>query len=384
MADLDSMGQPRRLLHVFSTFKVGGPQMRFAKLAHAQGALFDHAVIAMDGRYEAQTLVAELANVRYPMPELSKGGILGRVVSYLRVLRQSRPDLLVTYNWGAIEWAIAARLCGQPHLHIEDGFGPEEQDHQIPRRVLMRRLFLSWGCRLLVPSRRLEKIALEVWKLPRRKVLYHPNGIALDRFAAAEKSQVRARWGLKKDHFVYGTIAALRREKNLARLLEAFDLVRRDCSESERARLRLVIAGEGEERAGLEALAGDLGLGEAVLFTGYVAEPESLVPAFDVFCLSSDTEQMPVSVLEAMASGLPVVATDVGDLRSMLGEANAACLVARRAPALAEGMAALMEDPARAVAMGQENRVKAQSLFDAEEMFKAYRALFEGRELPEN
>ena len=59
------------------------------------------------------------------------------------VLGRLRPDLLLTYNWGAIEWAIANRLPRLPHLHMEDGFGPEERDRQLPRRVLARRLLLT-------------------------------------------------------------------------------------------------------------------------------------------------------------------------------------------------------------------------------------------------
>jgi glycosyltransferase involved in cell wall biosynthesis len=165
-------------------------------------------------------------------------------------------------------------------------------------------------------------------------------------------------------------VAALRPEKNLARLLRAFALVRalRPC--------RLVIAGGGPERAGLEALAGELGVAGEVDFPGHVADTPALYAGFDAFALSSDTEQMPISVLEAMAAGLPVAATDVGDVRAMLAPENGAEVVAQDAAALAAALAGLLADPARRALLGAANRRRAEADFDQETMFAAWHALF--------
>ena len=98
---------------------------------------------------------------------------------------------------------------------------------------------------------------------------------------------------------------------------------------------RLVIIGDGPERQTLERLAAELGIADRVRFAGHVAAPAAEYARFDVFALPSDTEQMPLSVLEAMAAGLPVVSTDVGDVRAMVAEENAPLLVPKDDAALA-------------------------------------------------
>jgi glycosyltransferase involved in cell wall biosynthesis len=123
----------------------------------------------------------------------------------------------------------------------------------------------------------------------------------------------------------------------------------------------------------------ELGLGGAVRFTGHVAQPQALYAGFDVFALSSDTEQMPLSVLEAMAARLPVAATDVGDVRGMLAETNGRFVVPRDDGALADALLALLRDPARRRAIGADNRAKAERDYDQATMFAAWAALFDGR-----
>jgi glycosyltransferase involved in cell wall biosynthesis len=143
----------------------------------------------------------------------------------------------------------------------------------------------------------------------------------------------------------------------------------------------LVIVGDGPERAGLQALAAALGVAARVSFLGHVAEPAPLFAGFDIFALSSDTEQMPISVIEAMAAGLPVAATAVGDVPAMLAEANLGNIVARDDAALAGSLAALLDDADLRRRIGAANRARALAMFDQERMFAAYAALFDG-EMP--
>ncbi len=100
------------------------------------------------------------------------------------MLRDIGPDLLVTSNWGSIEWALARIGTGVPHLHLEDGFGPEERAHQLPRRVMARRLLLRQAT-VVLPSCLLWRVATETWRLPRSNIRLLPNGIDVARFAAA-------------------------------------------------------------------------------------------------------------------------------------------------------------------------------------------------------
>jgi glycosyltransferase involved in cell wall biosynthesis len=136
--------------------------------------------------------------------------------------------------------------------------------------------------------------------------------------------------------------------------------------------------GDGPERAGLQRLAVQLGIEQRIIFLGYIADPAPFYAGFDVFALSSDTEQMPIAVLEAMAAGLPIAATDVGDVRAMLAEANAPCVVPRDDAALASSLATLLGDAPLRARIGTANRAKAMQAFGEERMFAAYAALFDG------
>jgi len=171
---------------------------------------------------------------------------------------------------------------------------------------------------------------------------------------------------------VVGTVAALRPEKNIGRLIRAFATVAAGTT------TRLCIVGGGAEHTGLEALAAELGVAGQVGFTGPVAQPAALYGQFDVFALSSDTEQMPLSVLEAMGTGLPVLATDVGDVRTMLAQANHPFMTAVDDAAYADGLRRILADPDGRQRIGMENRAKAERDYDQETMFQAYGRLFSG------
>jgi glycosyltransferase involved in cell wall biosynthesis len=360
--------RPLKLLHVFPTFAVGGAQTRFAVLANALGPEFEHVVVSMDGSAGTERLVRPRVGLRLRAVSVRGGGglSLANLRTFRKLLREEQPDLLLTYNWGAIEAALADRfrpIC--PHLHVVDGFGPEEALAQLPRRVWLRRLALSGRTTVVVPSQSLRTLVTEVWRLDPGRVRHIPNGVD----AAVLASQARQPLGLRRqpDERLFGTLAGLRPEKNLDRLLSIAAML------PDATPWRLVIAGEGAQRAQLEARAPELGLLERIVFTGLVGRPGSVLGELSVFVLTSDTEQMPISVLEAMALGLPVLATNVGDLRLMLPPAaHHLCLFGRDAEApFAARLATLLESPDECRRLGALNRERATD-FSAEAMVARY------------
>lgn len=365
---------PPRLLHVLSTFTMGGPQRRFIQIANAFGPRYHHVILAMDGRTDA----AKQLGRGVPFGILTLPMQKGRGLSWsnlrliARTVRTQRPDLLLTYNWGAMEWLLVNRaLCLAPHLHFEDGFGPEEAGgQQLPRRVWTRRLGIGGPVRVVVPSRTLERLAREAWRVPPERLHYVPNGIELERFAAAEPMPLP----FGPDQTVIGFVGALRAEKNVGRLLRLLDAVR-DLP------VVLAVIGDGPERARLEAMARRMQLADRVWFAGHCQDPAPAYAAFDLFALTSDTEQMPYSVIEAMAAGLPVLAADVGDVRAMLAPA---CAAACTAPpddesGLAAKLRALLQDRQARAAAGSANRAHAQANFGIARMLGTYDRLFAGR-----
>jgi glycosyltransferase involved in cell wall biosynthesis len=254
-----------------------------------------------------------------------------------------------------------------PHVHIEDGFGPEEARGQLRRRVLTRRYVLSRST-VVLPSRVLYGLASEVWKLDPKGLRYIPNGIDCDRFGA--KRLAPYTWPGTSP--IIGTVAALRPEKNLGRLLDTFRKVRKTMP------CRLLIAGDGPERVKLEHRASMLGIAEDVNFAGQITETERIYRALSVFALSSDTEQMPTAVLEAMAAGLPVAATNVGDVPEMVAPENRPFVTPLDADALAQAILKLLSAPAEAAAVGAANRRVVTERYDQAGMFEAYEAIFSG------
>ena len=173
------------------------------------------------------------------------------------------------------------------------------------------------------------------------------------------------------DEVLVGTVGALRAEKNIGRLMRLFTKLKAEPP------VRLVIVGNGPEREALEALAGDLGIADRVTFAGEVADPERIVKQFDIFALTSDTEQMPYCLIEAMATGLPVVATDVGDVAAMLPAANQPFVAPPEAETLlAAQLQRLAERPDLRKTIGDLNRRHARKRFDRQAMLERYHQLF--------
>ena len=362
--------QPRHLVHVFPSFARGGSQTRFGQLAAAHGGRYRHTVLALDGNLEMAGHIPPSVALECPVPSFDKSAGLLNLALFRRTLKELKPDLLITYNWGAMEWCLANRWRPlAPHIHIEDGFGPEEKQRQLLRRVMFRRLALSGPhTRVVLPSRQLENIALHEWRLPARSVLYVPNGVDCARFAGAASA--------RQEHttITIGTVATLRTEKNLGRLIRAFAAV---ATERPADTLKLVIVGDGPERKALETQAQATGMGARILFAGPTATPENALAEMDIFALSSDTEQMPLSVLEAMAAELPVASPAVGDVADMVADENRPYVTPPGDEAgFRRTLGLLADDPSLRKRLGIANRVAALSRFDHNRMIARYADIF--------
>lgn len=172
---------------------------------------------------------------------------------------------------------------------------------------------------------------------------------------------------------IIGTVAALRPEKAINRLIQAFAII-----VSRGTVARLAIVGDGAERLSLERLVQNLGLQRHVTFLGHRDKPEVVLTALDVFALSSDTEHMPLTVLEAMASGLPIAGVDVGDVKHMVAEENRPFIGPVDHNALASSIAALLDSTDLRRRIGAANRARARAEYDVDRMLATYDRLFSG------
>ncbi|MFM5948935.1 MAG: glycosyltransferase family 4 protein, partial [Novosphingobium sp.] len=254
-----------------------------------------------------------------------------------------------------------------------DGFNQDEADGLKASRNWFRRLALPSAAALVVPSRVLETIALDSWRQPRARVRRVPNGIPLSEFA--KPPQLDAIPGLVKqpDAFWVGTLAGLRRVKNLPLLVDA--------CQGLSSEWHLVIAGEGPERGEIEARIAELGGQGRMHLPGHAPDPAAVIPLFDLFALSSDSEQFPISVVEAMAAGLAVVSPAVGDVAGMVAEPNRQFITPKGDhSALRRAIEVLAGDPGLRASIGAANRTKAKAEYGEEKMVAAYREIY-GRAL---
>ncbi|MET0375522.1 MAG: glycosyltransferase family 4 protein, partial [Rhizorhabdus sp.] len=210
--------------------------------------------------------------------------------------------------------------------------------------------------------------ARKTWKQPSARVHRIANGI--DTALYAQKPDPRAIPGLARDpkQVVIGALAGLRAVKDLPLLVRA-------CGGLS-GRFRLVIVGEGPERAAILAAAQAMGIADRLVLPGFLDRPYRFVGAFDIIALSSKSEQFPISVVEGMAAGLPVVSTPVGDVPRMVAAENAPFVTGGDEVLLRDALQALVLDPDLRARVGAANRAKALADYDERVMIARYRALY--------
>ena len=368
-----------RLLHLHSSFNLGGKEARCVQLINAFGAEALHSIVsAMHGALGAAERIAPGVAMALPQdfPALQGRPTPARLWRLARAMRGY--DLVLTYNFGAMDAVMAHRLYGAvlglpPLIHHEDGFNQEEAERLLPQRNWYRAVALGRASALVVPSQRLEGIALGPWHQPRERVKRIPNGINTEAYATVPRADAIPGLPKREGDLWLGTLAGLRAVKNLPRLVRCFAALPRPRFQA----WQLVILGEGPERETIRAEAEALGVGDRVHLPGFAPDPAQAVGLFDLFALSSDSEQFPISVVEAMAAGLAVAAPAVGDVAAMAAADNVPFL---RTPGdeagLAAAIAALARDADLRKAVGAANRARATAEYDEQTMVDRYRALY--------
>ncbi|RJF85376.1 glycosyltransferase family 4 protein [Sphingomonas cavernae] len=361
------------ILHLHSSFDLGGKEARAVRLMNAFGDRARHTVVSgVPGATGARAAIGRQVRVSFPddAPSLTGKPSVARYQALARYMR--RFDLVLTYNWGAMDAVMARRLfpAGLPPLiHHEDGFNADEAKRLKTERNIFRRIALPAAHALVVPSQKLEAIARDTWKQPDYRVHRIANGINTALYAGQPDPKTLPGFVRTKDEVVVGSVAGLRLVKNLPRLVRAVA----DAGKT----LRLVIVGEGLERSAIEAEA--VRLGVTLSLPGFRHEPHRYIGLFDLYAISSDSEQFPISLVEAMAAGLAVAATDVGDIAAMVAGDNRRFVVPRSDErALAHAIAELAGDPTLRAQLGAANRAKAVAEYDEKVMIARYGGLYGG------
>ena len=359
-----------KILHCHSTFNFGGKEARAVQLMNAFGDNAAHTILsAVPEALSARDAIDAGIIVDFPADAPSLVGKPGFGRYWTLAAYMKRFDLVLSYNWGSMDVVGARRLfpAGCPPLnHHEDGFNLDEAVKLNWKRNAFRRLMLPTAKALVVPSQRLEAIAIDSWK---RAAVRIPNGINVAAYAGSPSANAIPGLTRHDGDIVIGTLAGLRAVKNIPRLVRAFATLP--------AHAKLVIVGEGPERSASIAEAERLGVASRVIMPGFLPAPHRYIGLFDIFALSSDSEQFPISLVEAMAAGLPIVSTDVGDVRAMVSEpARAFVLPVGDEAAFAARLGQLVGDKALRKTIGAANQAVATTDYDEDVMVSRYAQLY--------
>ena len=299
---------------------------------------------------------------------------LGTHVAFWKLARRLRPAILHTYNLSAMEYAFAATLAGVPvRVHAEHGRDTSDPHGLNPKHNFLRRRLAPFIDCYVPVSEDLNMWLGQVVGIAPAKTLFIKNGVDTDKYRPGSRG-AGAPWN--DGHFVIGTVARVSDIKNHRALVEAFIRLRALLPE-QAANLRLSIIGDGPLLPALRAQVAQAGLNDVVWLPGARSDVAQLVPEFSVFALPSLAEGTPVSLLEAMACALPVVASNVGGIPEVVSEQVEGSLVPPQdVEALAQALARYVQSPSLTREHGRAGRARIVQQYSMAAMITAYTGLY--------
>ena len=364
------------VVHLIYRLDFGGLETLLVDcINHMPPERYRHAVVCLTG-YTAFADKITRPGVELYALDKAPGLGLGIHVKLFKLLRRLRPSVLHTYNFACAEYAAPAWLAGVPvRVHAEHGRDASDPQGLNRKHNFLRRALVPFIDRYVPVSHDLARWLTNVVGIPAAKSELIMNGVDTVRFAPGLAAASTLWTG--QDVFVIGTVGRLQDVKDQASLIEAFALLVASKPEG-RARLRLAVVGDGPLRDRLAQKAQALGVADLVWFPGARNDIPELMRSFDLFALSSIAEGTPVTLLEAMACGLPVVATAVGGIPEVVQDGvNGALVPASDPQALAAALGLYAADPDRVAAHGAAARTNIERHYSVAAMVGAYTALYD-------
>jgi sugar transferase (PEP-CTERM/EpsH1 system associated) len=369
--------QPRlRVLHVIDRLGVGGTEHGIVKVIQGlSGDGFEHHICTVRGFDENFARTHGLENQTFVAGRPNSGFqfLLGGLA---RIMRAFQPHIVHSRNWGAIEAVPAARLARVPvAIHSEHGYEVDMLAGLPRRRRIIRRAVYAAADFVFTVTEELRAYhARQAWLSPERIGVLR-NGVDTSRFAPrpGERQENRRRLGFAGNEIVVGTVARMVSIKDHATLLQAAEILA-----GRGVPVHLLLVGSGPELSRhQEFVAASPRLSGRVTFVGSATDVPALLNAMDVFVLPSLSEGMSNTLLEAMASSLPVVATRVGGNPELIEDERSGWLFKPGDVAdLAARLERLAMDSDLRHLMGQDARLRVVQHFSLEGMINGYRDLY--------
>lgn len=371
---------PRPLIvHVMYRFDVGGLENGIVNLInHMPPESYRHAIISLTDITDFHKRIVR-DDVQFIALEKSPGHALWIYPRLLKLFRQLRPAIVHSRNLAALEVVVPAWAAGVPvRIHGEHGRDVGDLDGSNKKFQWVRRLYRPFVTLYVALSGDLERYLTERVGIPESKVRRICNGVDAERFHPSETRQpIPGCPFVGPEYWVIGTVGRMQAVKNQTALAQAFVLAL-EMAPDLKASLRLVMVGDGPLRAESLALLDQAGYGGLVWLPGERNDVSGILRGLDCFVLPSLAEGISNTILEAMASGLPVIATDVGGNRELIEAGITGELVpAADVPALAQAIVryACQHELARDAGKAGRQRIERQLSLGA--MVRKYHDLYD-------
>jgi sugar transferase (PEP-CTERM/EpsH1 system associated) len=371
-------GNPLRVLHILNRLATGGTENIVLRLVSGlNGEIFEHRLAALRGMDPAFNGRA-IPGGALLLDGKKDSGFEFLILRLARVMRAYRPHIVHSRNWGAIEAIPAARLAGVPiSIHSEHGYELDMLAGLPTRRRIFRRAAYGMADAVFAVTRELRDYhARQAWiSAERIRVIY--NGVDTEKFRprADTRASLRKRFGLPENRFIVGTVGRTVAIKDHPTLLRAVEIMVRGGIDA-----HALLVGSGPELPRNQQIAADSPvLAGRVTFIGDCDQVPDLLNAMDAFALTSISEGMSNTLLEAMATGLPVIATDVGGNPEIIVEDSSGWLFRPRdAESLAARLTLLAAQENLRRQTGAAAREQVIERFSLERMLKEYTSLYRG------
>jgi sugar transferase (PEP-CTERM/EpsH1 system associated) len=358
------------IVQVIPTLRVGGLEKVVVRLTEYFAPRMRQTIVApaqsgpLSPLFPAEVSVVAMADQRRP----DRWNALRMV----RLFRALQPDIVHTRNWTCIDAIVGARLAGVPIvIHGEHGREATDPEGRNAGRRRLRRLLAPFVTEFVTVSQDLARWLVEEVRIPARKVRTIYNGVDTREFSPEGRARARQALGLPERSVAFGTVGRLDPVKDHVGLLRALAQMSAD------PEALLYIVGDGPCRSQIEAAVRALGLSQRVRLLGDRPDVPEILPGFDVFVLPSLGEGMSNAILEAMAAGLPVVATRVGgNPELVLHEVSGLLVEPRSSESLMAGLSRYAQDPCLRAIHGRAARERAESEFGLRRMLGAYDDLY--------
>ena len=363
-----------KILHIVPSFGLGGMEKVICSIINHTFHRYQHDILSLDGDNRALRWI-KTNNIR-EIKFCKDKNFIRFLTKLYKELKKSSPDLLMTYNWGGTDAIWMGRIAGIKNIiHHEHGFSIEEAQTTLPQRDIARFILYRMASHLVTVSSKLGSSIQSKYRLSSAHVKIIPNGIDTSYYSPNSHARLLMRHELHYDEkdFVVLFSGRLDPVKNFELLLDIFEY----CHKADRA-VKLLIVGDGPERKKIEQICKKKNIHAGIVMVGQRSDVLPYLRTADVFLLTSLTEQMPLTILEAMSVGLPVIASDVGEIRTIIDDGKDGFL--RNIHDGCEGFATALlklKQASDSQAMGHAARSKIVLGFQETMMVRCYQTLID-------